>query len=250
MDSARQARLAHTRVKLRRGVYSEVVEEPSLCRDFREFDKAMVIRRRALSASSVLDYNSGVDHFSGGEELTLENPITGERVIFRQRAHETDGARVVIDHHLKPHTGTFPEHIQLNQDERFEILSGTATISLNGVQKTAQAGDVILAPRGTPHRNPWNESNLDMAFRHETSPDFGSDVYFESLFSLAQAGKINRKGEVNALQIIVIGAGLKSQTYLTAFPIIAQKIINRILAAIGRLLGYPSRYSLSKAGKP
>ena len=196
------------------------------------------------------EVRSMMDHFVHGESQTLENPITGERIIFRQRAHETDGARVVIDHHLKPHTGTFPEHVQLNQDERFEILSGTATYSLNGVKKTARAGDVILAPRGTPHRNPWNESNLEMAFRHETSPDFGSDVFFESLFSLAQAGKTNHKGEVNALQIIVIGAGLKSQTYLTAFPIIVQKIMNRILAAIGRLLGYPSRYSLSREGKP
>jgi quercetin dioxygenase-like cupin family protein len=172
----------------------------------------------------------------------LENPIMGERIVFRQTAQESGGEKLVIEHFLRPHTSTFPEHIQLNQEERFEILSGTATYSLNGIRKTAQPGEVIVIPRGTPHRNPWNESNQEMAYRHETRPDYGSEVFFESLFSLAQDGKTNQKGEVSALQIIVIGAGLKSQTYVTGAPILLQKLLNPILAAIGRWLGYPARY--------
>lgn len=178
---------------------------------------------------------------------TLENPITGERIVFCQTAHETDGRRLVIDHFLRPHTGTFPEHVQLNQEERFTILSGTATYRLNGVQNTAHAGEVIVVPYGAPHRNPWNESDQELVFRHETSPDLGSEVFFESLFSLAQDGKTNRTGEVSALQIIVIGAGLESQTYVTGIPISIQKVMNPLLAMIGRWLGYPTHYSLAKA---
>jgi quercetin dioxygenase-like cupin family protein len=179
----------------------------------------------------------------------LENPITGERIIFRQTAQETGGKKLVIDHFLRPHTSTFPEHVQLNQEERFEILSGLAAYSLNRAHITARAGEVIIVPSGTPHGNPWNESDQEMSFRHETSPDYGSEVFFESIFSLAQDGKTNRNGEVNALQIIVIGGGLKSQTYLTAIPLIVQKVIIPILAAIGRGLGYPVRYSLRREGK-
>lgn len=179
----------------------------------------------------------------------LENPITGERITFRQTAQETGGERLVLDHFLKPHTSTFPEHVQLNQEEHFEILSGIATYSLNGIKKTAQAGEVIIVLPGTPHRNPWNESDQEMSFRHETSPDFGSEVFFESLFSLAQDGKINNKGEVNALQIIVIGAGLKSRTYITGIPLFIQRVMNPFLAAIGRRLGYPAHYSLKNEGE-
>jgi mannose-6-phosphate isomerase-like protein (cupin superfamily) len=180
-------------------------------------------------------------------EVPLENPVTGERILFRERAYETGGRRVVIDHFLKPHTGTFAEHVQLNQDERFEILSGTATYRLNGVQSTAQPGEVILVPRGTPHQNPWNESDQDLVFRHETSPDFGSEIFFESLFSLAQVGKTDRKGEVSLMQLMTIGAGLESQTYVTDIPISVQRLMIPVLGTIGRWLGYPTRYSLEKA---
>ena len=178
---------------------------------------------------------------------TLENPITGERIVFRETARETRGSKLVIDHFLKPHTSTFPEHVQLNQEERFTVLSGTATYQLNGAKNAAQTGEVIVVPQGAPHRNPWNESDQEMVFRHETSPDFGSEVFFESLFSLAQDGKINNKGEVSALQILVIGAGLESQTYVTGIPVSVQRVINPMLATIGRWLGYASRYSLERA---
>jgi len=180
---------------------------------------------------------------------TLENPITGERIVFRQTARETGGRRLVIDHFLRPHTATFPEHVQLNQEERFEILSGTAVYKLNGVQSIARAGKIIAVPYGTPHRNPWNESDQELVFRHETSPDLGSEVFFESLFSLAQDGKTNLKGEVSALHLLVIGAGLESQTYVTNIPIFIQRVMIPIVGLIGRWLGYPSYYSVAEAKK-
>jgi short-subunit dehydrogenase/mannose-6-phosphate isomerase-like protein (cupin superfamily) len=176
----------------------------------------------------------------------LENPVTGERIVFRERAHENGGRRVVIDHFLKPHTETFAEHIQLNQEERFEILSGIATYRLNGVQSTARAGEVIIVPFGAPHQNPWNETDEELVFRHETRPDLGSEIFFESLFSLAQDGKTNRNGEVGVIQLMTIGASLESQTYLTNMPISVQRVMIPMLGALGRWLGYPTRYSLAK----
>jgi len=71
---------------------------------------------------------------------SLENPITGERIVFVETARETGGARVVSEHRLPPHTGTFPEHVKLNQKERFEIIAGGALYSLNRVRRQASAG--------------------------------------------------------------------------------------------------------------
>jgi mannose-6-phosphate isomerase-like protein (cupin superfamily) len=178
---------------------------------------------------------------------TLVNPITGERIVFRETAYETSGRKLVIDHFLPPHTDTFAEHVQLNQEERFEILSGTATYRLNGVRASARLGEVIVVPDGTPHQNPWNDGDQEMVFRHETRPDCGSEVFFESLFSLAEAGRTNHKGEVSPLQILVIGAGLESQTYATSIPIAIQRVMIPLLGAIGRWLGYPTHYALPRA---
>jgi mannose-6-phosphate isomerase-like protein (cupin superfamily) len=194
-----------------------------------------------------MNIHVGADNRLLTPEQTLENPVTGERIVFRQTARETGGRRVVIDHFLPPHTGTFAEHVQLNQEERFEILSGKATYCLNGVQSTAYAGELIYVPYGAPHRNPWNEGDQELVFRHETSPDLGSEVFFESLFSLAQDGKTNRKGEVSAFQLFAIGANLESQTYVTNIPISIQRVMIPLLGTIGRWLGYPTHYSLSKA---
>src|SRR5258705_142891 len=58
---------------------------------------------------------------------TLNNPFTGERIIFEQTEQDTGGALVAFEHFMLPRTmPTFPEHVQLNQEERFEIISGTA----------------------------------------------------------------------------------------------------------------------------
>jgi mannose-6-phosphate isomerase-like protein (cupin superfamily) len=173
---------------------------------------------------------------------SLENPITGERIVFHLTARESNGARVVIDHFLKPHTSTFPEHVQLNQEERFEIISGRACYSINGVKCYAETGSVILVPPGTRHRNPWNESDAELHFRHETSPDYGSEHFFETLFRLAQDGKTDKHGAVNLLQLIVIGDALASQTYTTSLPIGVQRIMLPLLAALGRRLGYRAHY--------
>jgi mannose-6-phosphate isomerase-like protein (cupin superfamily) len=172
----------------------------------------------------------------------IENPITGERIEFLQTAQESGGACVVLDHFLKPHTSTFPEHVQLNQEERFEIISGIASYSINGVKRQAHAGEVIVVPPGTRHMNPWNESDSALHFRHTTRPDLGSERFFETIFSLARDGKTNAKGEVNTLQVIVIGAALTSQTYQTGIPISVQRVLIRVLAVIGRWLGYRAHY--------
>jgi mannose-6-phosphate isomerase-like protein (cupin superfamily) len=173
---------------------------------------------------------------------SIENPITGERIVFIQTVQESDRECVVLDHFLKPHTSTFPEHVQLNQEERFEIISGIAAYSLNGVKRQAHAGAVVVVPPGTRHRNPWNESDSDLHFRHITCPDLGSERFFETIFSLARDGKTNSKGEVDLLQVIVIGETLASQTYQTGIPIIVQQVLIRVLAVIGRWLGYRAHY--------
>jgi mannose-6-phosphate isomerase-like protein (cupin superfamily) len=172
----------------------------------------------------------------------LENPITGERIVFLQPAGAHAGACMVLDHFLRPHTTTFPEHVQLNQEERFEIISGAAAYRMNGVKRQARAGELIVVPPGTPHMNPWNESDADLHFRHTVCPNLGATQFFETLFRLAQDGKTNARGEVSLLQVIVIGAALPSQTYQTGVPVAMQRLLIPVLAGIGRWLGYQPRY--------
>jgi len=45
-----------------------------------------------------------------------------------------------------------PLHIHRNEDEIFHVLSGRMTFEIDGERLTASDGDVVLVPRGVPHR--------------------------------------------------------------------------------------------------
>ena len=45
-----------------------------------------------------------------------------------------------------------PLHVHRNEDEIFHLLAGRMTFEIDGKRMTLEAGDVVLAPRGVPHR--------------------------------------------------------------------------------------------------
>src|SRR5918999_1535610 len=85
---------------------------------------------------------------------TFSNPSTGAWLTWLPRGD--DG---VIERVIKPHTGRADAHVHLDYLERFEILGGIATIEVDRQPRT-----------GTPHRNPYNESDSDVRLRHTASP--------------------------------------------------------------------------------
>lgn len=169
----------------------------------------------------------------------LNNPNTKERIVFQQTEKDTDGSVVEFDHYMPPSTThVFPEHVQLNQEERFDIVSGTARYRLNGMEHEAHLGDSVVVPPGAFHVNCWNAGPDELHLRHSFRPALGADYFFETMFTLAQAGKANAKGEINLLHLAVIGSEIASQTYRAGIPIPLQRLGLSLLAALGRLLGY------------
>lgn len=178
---------------------------------------------------------------------TLNNPYTGERIIFEQTEQDTGGSVVAFEHFMLPRTmPTFPEHVQINQEERFEIISGTARYRLDGVEGQAHTGETVIVPPGVIHINCWNAGPEALKMRHSFHPALGTDIFFETLFTLAMNGKTNARGEVNLLQWAVIGNEIESQTFKAGIPIPLQRLALPVLALIGRLLGYHARYSTEK----
>ena len=178
---------------------------------------------------------------------TLNNPYTGERIIFEQTEQDTNGALVSFKHFMLPRTTpTFPEHVQLNHEERCEILAGTARYRLGGVDRQAHASETVIIPPGAIHINCWNAGLDELQMRHSFRPALGTDIFFETLFSLAMDGKTNSKGEVNLLQLAVIGNAIESQTFNAGIPIPLQRLVLPVLALVGRFLGYRARYVSGK----
>jgi mannose-6-phosphate isomerase-like protein (cupin superfamily) len=172
---------------------------------------------------------------------TIENPCTGERIVFLHTRRETGGEFVEFDHYLVPGPSAFPEHIQLNQEERFEIVSGAARYRLGGAERQAGPGEVVVIPLGAPHVNCWNPGPEALHLRQSFRPALDAEDFFETLFALARLGKTSPTGQVNLLQMAVIGSEIESQTYGAGIPVWLQRLGLPVLAGLGRLLGYRAR---------
>jgi quercetin dioxygenase-like cupin family protein len=54
----------------------------------------------------------------------LENPVTGEILIFRRTSRETDGESVLVETIVRPDGFVASAHLHPHQTERFEVLEG------------------------------------------------------------------------------------------------------------------------------
>jgi mannose-6-phosphate isomerase-like protein (cupin superfamily) len=153
------------------------------------------------------------------------------------------GDDAAMERLMKPHTGKADAHVHLDFDERYEILEGTATIVIDGRTVTAGPGETVEVPRGTRHRNPFNETGEDLRLRHTVSPrsEF-TDCFISALGHHMVNDTVDGQGEFPALQLFVILHASRAQSYLAGPPIGLQKPVIALGAAIGRRRGYRPRY--------
>ncbi len=179
---------------------------------------------------------------------TLEHPVTGERIVFRKTARDTGGELLQVDFFMKPGGFVAAEHIHPNQEERFEVLSGSVRFRMRGQERDVGAGETVVVPAGTPHVW-WNPGEQEGRVLVELHPALKMETFFETFFGLAQDGKVNPKsGLPNPLQLALIAREHEDEIYLARPPLFVQRILFGLLASIGKLLGYKAHYL--KGGRP
>src|SRR3989442_4777496 len=127
----------------------------------------------------------------------FENPLTGERMVFRKTAHDTNGTLLEIEFFIKPHSGKgLGAHIHPSFDERFEIISGSARYMIGQDECPAAAGDVVVLPKAIAHVHPWNAGSDVLHVRRviqfsrpEISVLAGSREVLEKMVAFSSAGK-------------------------------------------------------------
>jgi quercetin dioxygenase-like cupin family protein len=126
---------------------------------------------------------------------SIENAVTGERIVFRQTSRETGGEAVVIDTYVQPNGCVAAAHVHPSQEERFEVLRGTVGFRIGREKLVAGPGQRLTVPAGTPHRF-WNAGNTEAHFVCEIRPALQFESLIETMFTLAAEGKTNRGSPV------------------------------------------------------
>lgn len=168
----------------------------------------------------------------------------GEKMYFIQTGEDTGGTALVFEHFIDSGKGLSNPHVHVSQTEQYTVISGRATYQIDGVEKTAAAGESIVIPAGTTHVNPWNQGPDPLHLRRMTTPDGGAQLYFVTLFALVNEGwRVDPSiQEFNALQLAVIAMYIPHKTYVRHIPLWIQKVALPPLALIGWIVGYRPRY--------
>jgi mannose-6-phosphate isomerase-like protein (cupin superfamily) len=88
---------------------------------------------------------------------TIENPITGERIIFLQTIEDTGGELLRFEFAASPYADGPPEHPR--QEEHWTVTSGVMVVRAGGHERTRGEGRSVAITAGTPHvfRDPGGE---------------------------------------------------------------------------------------------
>src|SRR5579875_3894675 len=100
---------------------------------------------------------------------SIYNPITREHITFLQTTRDSAGRFVRFDCRVPAGGERLPAHVHSNQEERFEVLSGSLGVLLGSTEQTLSAGERIVLPARVKHQW-WNAEDGEVSFRVEVVP--------------------------------------------------------------------------------
>jgi len=200
------------------------------------------------------------DGVMGRRDSAVESPLIGQefhyfgdRFRILESSRDTNDGSLRGDYFAAPRAKV-PEHVHREQEERFEVISGTLCIRMGGREMTLNPGQSAVGPPGIPHKwwNPSEDEQVHLLVGLRPGRDV--ETLLETLLGLARDGKTTRTGiPKNPLQLAVLLDELGRWAYVTEVPMPVQKVLLVplvSLAFVGRLLGYKASYPEYSGSEP
>jgi len=177
--------------------------------------------------------------FKAGDQI--ENPITGERLIFHETSSENGGTRVVFETIVKPGGFVAAAHVHPYQTEHFEVLEGTLGMRRGKEELELQADQDVVVERNEAHKF-WNAGDEDVRFRCTVTPALQFERLIATMYSLAADGKTNKKGMPNPVRLAAIARHHFDDVRLPFPPVWMQRAGLALGAPTAKLFGYGATY--------
>lgn len=167
----------------------------------------------------------------------IDNPTTGQRLVFLTTAGDTDGELVRAEGAFAPGGFAGVEHIHPHQNEHFKVLAGQATFQVDGARHLLGAGETIDVPAGTRHTFA-NAGGEEMRVIFEFRPGLDcTERFYELYFAFAQQGRVNAKAMPGLLDIATVWNVTSEHALLARPPAWVQHALFRALAPLARRAG-------------
>ncbi len=165
---------------------------------------------------------------------TLRNPKTGETITFLKTARETQGELFQMSYRMSPHAAIADVHSHPNQEMTINVVSGTLTCTLDGVDREIKAGETAIIPAGVLHFQ-RNDTDDEVYAIEEYRPALQMQEFFEVLIGWANDGKTNAVGMPSLLRRAILHRyfhrSIRSASRKT-------NVESRLLAPVATMLGY------------
>jgi quercetin dioxygenase-like cupin family protein len=161
--------------------------------------------------------------------VALENPATGERIVFLERSSELLRLELTL-----PAGGSIAgPHVHPSQEERFEVLAGSPTFRVGRRTATLRPGEAIAVPPGVPHRW-WNRGADHARVLIEFRPALRTDALFERLAELGRRGRLTRGGWPYPREAIGLGLDFADEAIAGILPAWLQRAFLALAAPLAR----------------
>ena len=172
---------------------------------------------------------------------SIENPVTGEVLIFHKTSQDTGGEFVLVETILRPGATVAAAHSHPYQSESFNVLEGRVGMKVGREQLELGPGDGVTVLPRTAHKF-WNAGDGEARFTCEVRPAGAFEQLIETMFSLAADGKTSKKGMPNPLRLAVIARHHFDDVRLPVIPHALQRLALVLGAPVGKAFGYREAY--------
>jgi mannose-6-phosphate isomerase-like protein (cupin superfamily) len=169
--------------------------------------------------------------FSKGDELYDRR--FGERYLVLEAARDSGGEFVRIEDTAAPGRSRRPVGAHPAQRERFEVLSGSLGLTVDGEQHLLGPGDSFVVEPGARHL-PRNAGDGELRFVAEMRP---AGRFEEFLAEITAANNTGREGLAYLLTVARVINRFPDVEHPTPLPRALDRALFAVLAAGGKLLG-------------
>ncbi|MGH7911348.1 MAG: cupin domain-containing protein [Candidatus Dormibacteraceae bacterium] len=163
---------------------------------------------------------------------TIDNPITGERIVFQKTAAQTGGRLLTFDLFLTPGGHVPAGHVHPALEERFTIQRGRVKFRRGVKTIVAGPGEKVIVPARTAHRF-RNFGDLPAQIRVEVEPALHMEDLLEMTAALARDGRTLANGMPKPLDLALFLHRFEAEVRIPLIPQVLVRAVTAPLTSIG-----------------